>query len=92
MNSEIHVEGSTVCSGNFFIIVQDLDEEGTFGHILSTSKLGTRKDKQKLHFYISGENLNVYPGKSQGVCGQYVISRAQISEGPPNCHQRTSNN
>ncbi len=65
------------------IIVQDLDEEGTFGHILSTSKLGTRKDKQKLHFYISGENLNVYPGKSQGVCGQYVISRAQISEGPP---------
>ncbi len=81
VNSEIHVESSTVCSGYFFIIVQDLDEEGLFGQILSTTKFGTKKDQN--YSYNSGENVNVY---------QFVVSRAQVSKGPPICHQRTSSN
>lgn len=47
VDSEIHVESSTVRSGNFFIVVQDFDEEGTFGHIVSASKLGTRQGTYK---------------------------------------------
>ncbi len=50
------------------------------------------KKTNKNYSYISGENVNVYPGKSQDVCGQYVVSRAQVSKGPPNHHQRTSSN
>lgn len=54
VNPKIHVEGSTVCSGNFFIVVEDLDEEGTLGHVLSTSKLSTTEDKnhEKLERYL----------------------------------------
>lgn len=61
VNPEIHVEVSTVCSRNFFIIVEDLNEEGTLGHLLSTSKFTTTWDKNKTYqtllFLKNTENL-----------------------------------